>query len=38
MDKYFISHGLMFLLQQEGFCTTGTLRDNGMAKYCIMTR
>lgn len=32
MDNFFTSHGLMVRLQQKGFCATGTVRDNRMAK------
>nr|XP_042911776.1 piggyBac transposable element-derived protein 3-like [Parasteatoda tepidariorum] len=30
MDNFFTSHGLMARLQQQGFCATGTVRDNRM--------
>ncbi|GBO12582.1 hypothetical protein AVEN_170631-1 [Araneus ventricosus] len=37
MDNFFTSHRLMVRLQQKRFCATGTVRDNGMAKFPLIS-
>ncbi|GBM46328.1 hypothetical protein AVEN_195277-1 [Araneus ventricosus] len=37
MDNFFTSHGLMVCLQQKGFCASGTVQDNQMAKCPLIS-